>query len=114
MASRQATEVQAIQEVGNCHPGPTTVQNTLSILGWTHMAVTTNNVAFFYNSANGQAASARLNPDGSLTVLQKFPDEATGNGAFDPGAALITPGPNNYFVLLLGVIAPLLTDLPHG
>ena len=81
---------------GTVHPGPTTVQNTLSIPGWTHMAVTTNNVAFFYNSDNGHAASARLNPDGSLTVLQKFPDEATGNGAFDPGWDIITPGPYNY------------------
>jgi hypothetical protein len=81
---------------GTVHPGPATVQNTLSIPGWTHMAVTTNNVAFFYNSDNGHAASARLNPDGSLTVLQKFPDEATGNGAFDPGWDIITPGPYNY------------------
>jgi len=81
---------------GTVTPGPTTVQNTLSIPGWTHISVATNNVVFFYNSANGHAASARLNPDGSLTVLQKFPDEAAGNGAFDPGWDIITPGPYNY------------------
>jgi hypothetical protein len=60
------------------------------------MAVTTNNVAFFYNRVNGQATAARLNPDGSLSVLQKFPDQATGNGSFDPGWDIITPGPYNY------------------
>ena len=43
--------------------------------------------------ACGQRAA---NPDGSLTVLQKFPDEATGNGAFDPGWDIVTPGPYNY------------------
>lgn len=76
--------------------GPTTPQNSLSIPGWTHVTVATNNVAFFYNSTNGHGAAARLNPDGSLTVLQKFPDQATGNGAFDPGWDIITPGPYNY------------------
>ena len=77
-------------------PGPTTPSNTLSIPGWTHVVVATNNIVFFYNSVNGHGATARLNPDGSLTVLQKFPDQATGNAAFDPGWDIITPGPYNY------------------
>ena len=80
----------------NCRTPARPLYQTPEHSGWTHMAVTTNNVAFFYNSDNGHAASARLNPDGSLTVLQKFPDEATGNGAFDPGWDIITPGPYNY------------------
>ncbi len=77
-------------------PTPVTPNNTLSVPGWTHVAVATNNVVFFYNSTNGTGATARLNPDGSLTVLQKYPDEAAGNAAFDPGVDIITPGPYNY------------------
>lgn len=81
---------------GTVNPGPTTASNTLSVPGWTHIAVATNNIVFFYNSVNGHGATARLNPDGSLTVLQKYPDQATGNVAFDPGVDIIVPGPYNY------------------
>ncbi|MEO8284807.1 MAG: hypothetical protein ABI670_00025 [Chloroflexota bacterium] len=80
-------------------PAPiVTASNSLSIPGWTHVVVATNNVAFFYNATNGHAASARLNPDGSLNVMQRFPSEADGNGAFDPGWDIITPGPYNYLL----------------
>lgn len=83
---------------GTTIPGPTTATNTLSVPGWTQMVVTTNNIVFFYNAANGHGATARLNPDGSLTVLQKFPDAATGNTAFSTGVTTMAAGPNNLLL----------------
>lgn len=88
---------------GTADPDPATPENTLSVPGWTHMIVTTNNIALFYNVDKGGAASARVNSDGTLTVLQKFPyPPAAGGPEFSPGITIMSPGPADQVLFYRG------------
>ena len=70
---------------------PAATTAALTVPGWTSVTVSTNNIALFYNAANGDAATARVNADGTLTQLA---DKNT-LGAYRTGWTQIVQGPQN-------------------
>jgi hypothetical protein len=68
--------------------------NGFAAPGWTNVVVSTNNIVLFYNSANGNAATAKLDTNGALTQLQRYPDKAAGNSAIVVGATHVLAVPN--------------------
>ncbi|MEO5953531.1 MAG: hypothetical protein ABIQ44_13785, partial [Chloroflexia bacterium] len=71
----------------------------LNVPGWTHITVATNKVAVFYNSNTGVAITAKLEKDGSLTPLWRFPDPSQDRGDFGKGWNIMQAGPNSQVLL---------------
>ena len=76
---------------GTTAPPPAASTAALTVPGWTSVTVSSNNIALFYNAANGDAATARVNADGTLTQLA----DKTKLGTFNTGWTQIVPGAQN-------------------
>ncbi|MEO8289024.1 MAG: hypothetical protein ABI670_21645 [Chloroflexota bacterium] len=75
----------------------------LNAPGWTHITVTANKIAIFYNATTGVAYTARLETNaplvGSLTLLQKYPDASKGHDELGKGWTDVEAAPNNQVLL---------------
>jgi len=78
--------------------GTTVPPESLAKPGWTSVAVTTNNIAFFYSKGDGSWATAKLGADGSLTPLDRGPDPVTGVAALHAAWDHVVAAPNNLLV----------------
>jgi hypothetical protein len=89
---------------GGTPPGtPPNAPARLTVPGWTHITVTANKIALFYNSTNGTAITARLETNapnvGALTILQKYPDASKGHDDLGKGWTSVEAGPDNQVLL---------------
>ncbi|MEO5950966.1 MAG: hypothetical protein ABIQ44_00685, partial [Chloroflexia bacterium] len=80
-------------------PTPPNAPDRLTVPGWTHITVTANKIAIFYNATTGVAYTARLGNDGSLTLLQRYPEESKGHDEFGKGWTSMEAGPDNQVLL---------------
>jgi hypothetical protein len=80
---------------GGTPPTPPDAPAGLNVPGWTHITVTANKIAIFYNATTGAAITARLGTDGSLTLLQRYPDESKGHDEFGKGRTEMQAAPDN-------------------
>ncbi len=84
---------------GTPPPTPPNTPAALNVPGWTHITVTTNKIAIFYNASTGVANTARLGTDGSLTLLNHYPDNSGGIDEFGTDWTTMEAGPNSQVLL---------------